>query len=211
MKYSVFRKKFRKFPVLDTATAIRLTQEDPQVLRNQITRWVKNGELIQLKRGLYVFNEDERSRDVTRLFCANKIYEPSYISMETALSLYGIIPEGVAVITSVTAKVTKRFRNNAGSFFYQHIKAEAFRGFRQENFEGLPVFIAEPEKAVLDFLYLNSARFGRDPQDQLRTSFRFQPETDLSPERMRELAGTFRSQRLDDLAEAALEIWGESK
>ena len=152
MKYDDFRKKFKKFPVLDISTALRITGENPQVMRNQITRWVKSGYLIKLKRGLYLFNETDRGRDVAQLFIANKLYEPSYVSMETALSLYGIIPEGVAVVTSVTAKLTKRFQNSTGNFMYQHVKPQAFRGFRQEKFGGLPVFIAEPEKAVVDFL-----------------------------------------------------------
>lgn len=211
MKYEDFRKNFKKFPVLDTETAIRMTQEDPQVMRNQIMRWVKNGHLIQLKRGLYLFNEADRDQDVTNLFCANKIYEPSYISMETALSVYGIIPEGVGVVTSVTAKLTRRFTNSVGDFMYQHVKPQAFRGFRQGDVGGLPVFIAEPEKAVLDFLYLNSARFGKDPQGQLKGSYRFQAGAEIHAQRMRELMDVFQSRRLYQLGEAALSLFGEKK
>ncbi|HSV43382.1 MAG TPA: hypothetical protein VLJ10_02400 [Candidatus Bathyarchaeia archaeon] len=211
MKYDDFRQKFKKFPVIDTDTAIRLTQENTQVMRNQISRWVKSGQLVQLKRGLYLFNENDRDQKVTNLFCGNKLYEPSYVSMETALSLYGIIPEGVSVVTSITTKVTKRFRNKVGDFLYQHIKPQAFRGFRQETFGGLPVFIAEPEKAVLDFLYLNSARFGKDPEGQLRESFRFQTGADVDIKRMRELVEVFGSQKLDRLAEAAITILGKEQ
>lgn len=211
MKYDVFRRKFKNFPVLDTSAAIRMTQEDPQIMRNQISRWVKKGHLIQLKRGLYLFNESDRDRDVSKLFIANKLYEPSYISMETALSLYGIIPEGVSVVTSITAKVTKRFENSAGNFVYQHVKSQAYRGFRQDDFGGLPVFIAEPEKAVLDFLYLNSASFGKDPKDQLKSSFRFQFGANINAYRMRELAEVFQSRKLCFLAEASICILGEEK
>ncbi len=206
MKYNDFRKKFKKFPVLDISTAIRITQENPQIMRNQITRWVKNGSLIKLKRGLYLFNESDQDQDVTKLFIANKLYEPSYISMETALSLYGIIPEGVGVVTSITAKLTKRFHNMAGDFMYQHVKPQAYRGFRQDQFGGFPVFVAEPEKAVLDFLYLNAGRFGRDPEDQLKISFRFQSGIDLNRDRMSELTQVFQSQKLIRLAEAAASV-----
>lgn len=208
MKYDDFRKTFREFPVLDTATVIRLTREDPQIMRNQMSRWVKSGRLIQLKRGLYIFNELDQGRGVARLFIANKLYEPSYISMETALSLYGIIPEGVSVATSITAKVTRRFDNEAGHFLYQHVKPSAFRGFRQESMDGCPVFIAEPEKAVLDFLYLHSADFGNDPADHLRRAYRFGPGARVDAQRMRTLAEIFESRKLLRLTEAALEVLG---
>jgi predicted transcriptional regulator of viral defense system len=187
---------------------LRITGEDPQIMRNQVTRWVKSHQLFQLKRGLYFFNDNERDAKGTNLFCANKIYAPSYISLETALSLYGIIPEGVSVVTSVTSKITKKFRNSLGYFTYQRIRTNAFRGFREDNFGGFPVYIAEPEKAVLDFLYLNSARFGKDPADQLRGSFRFQSGADIDPVRMRTLAAVFESKKLSRLAEAALDILG---
>ena len=108
--------------------------------------------IIKLKRGFYVLNENDRKVTPSRFYIANRLYGPSYISMESALSFYGFIPEQVSALTSVTTKKTLRIRNDSGDFLYQHIKPETFRGFKAaKDNTGFDFFIAVPEKAIVDF------------------------------------------------------------
>ena len=86
-------------------------------------------------------------------FIANKLYQPSYISLETALSHYRIIPEIVYSITSITTKATRKFDTQIGAFSYQRIKINAFTGYRAVEIDRYKVFFAEPEKALCDYLY----------------------------------------------------------
>ena len=86
------------------------------------------------------------------------MYEPSYVSLETALSHYSIIPEVSMTVTSVTVKPTRRFRNRHGLFIYRTVKPAAFSGYYIERQGGFDVFIAEPEKALVDFLHFKTYR-----------------------------------------------------
>ena len=176
MKFEGFRKKYRNWPVIPSAVVVREEQAEYQVSRNQLSRWAKTGKLISLRKGMYAFHPDEvTAASPEILYIANRLYEPSYISMEYALSLYELIPEYVPVVTSVTTRKTMSFKNVLGNFNYQHVVPSAFRGFRQER-QGLDrqVFVAEPEKAVLDFLYLNMSQLRKDFEGALIGSFRFQ-------------------------------------
>ena len=89
-------------------------------------------------------------------FAANKIYQPSYVSLETALSYYGIIPETVYSITSVTSKPTRQYDALGVDFQYIRIKQAAFEGYTMKREGGSTFLMAEPEKALMDYLYLVS-------------------------------------------------------
>jgi predicted transcriptional regulator of viral defense system len=174
MNFEEFKKKAQQFPFVLAKEALKL-EKNTQLMKNQLTRWEKKGLIIKLKRGIYLLNRYDRKVTPSRFYLANQLYEPSYISLESALSLYGIIPEQTASITSVASKKTTRFKNEFGDFIYQHIKPQAFKGFillREEN--GLESFVAKPEKAVVDFLYLHLKEFGSEPMEKLRESYRFQ-------------------------------------
>ncbi len=87
------------------------------------------------------------------LFVANKLYQPSYISLERALSYYGIIPEIVYTTTSITTKIPREFDTPLGIFSYQRIKKEAYTGYSLREIDKEKVFFAEPGKALADYLY----------------------------------------------------------
>ncbi|MDP2864587.1 MAG: hypothetical protein Q8N73_02975 [bacterium] len=114
-----------------------------------IKRSLKSGLFIKLRNGFYVLTDSNPSY----YFLANKLYQPSYISLEKALSHYGIIPETVYSITSITTKPTREFKTPKGIFSYQRIKKEAFVGYEPKDIGGATVFFAEPEKALADYLY----------------------------------------------------------
>ena len=104
---------------------------------------------LKIRNGLYALRADLPAEEAI----ANRLYPPSYISFEYALSRYGIIPESVYTITSATTRITREFIVNNKSFAYSRIKKQAYRGYKTEKIGGLTVLIAEPEKALADYLY----------------------------------------------------------
>ena len=95
---------------------------DPDFNRNNLTYWQKKGWLIYLRNGYYAFPEFKQEIN-SQYFLANKIYRPSYVSLQSALSYYEIIPESVVQITNVTTLKTKSFENDFGQFYYKSIKS----------------------------------------------------------------------------------------
>lgn len=104
---------------------------------------------FKVRNGLYAFRIDTPADEII----ANRLYAPSYISFEYVLSRHGIIPESVYTITSATTRVTREFIVNDKSFTYSHIKKQAYRGYITEKIGGMTVLMAEPEKALIDYLY----------------------------------------------------------
>lgn len=135
-------------------------KEKKETIRQYLSRWKKRGLVASLRKNLYelIFPSPYHISDMV---LANKIYSPSYVSLETALSHYGLIPEVSMAVTSVTSKPTRRFKNNHGLFIYRSIQPKAFCGYGIENHQGMDVLIAEPEKALADFLYFKTIRFSQ--------------------------------------------------
>ncbi len=138
--------------------------------RNNLGRWVREGKIIRLRQGFYSFPSLLTDADLL-YYLANKIYLPSYISLETALSFYGMIPEGVSTILSVTPRKTAGFENRFGSFIYRTIRSDLMFGYTLETSEfshHWKAMIASPEKAILDFLYLNTQYSSASDMRELR-------------------------------------------
>jgi hypothetical protein len=124
--------------------------------RAKITSLLRNEELIRVKKGLYLFGYDYRKTLYSPEIMANKIYGPSYVSLEYALAYYGLIPEHVAEVTSVSVKRTRNFDTPIGRFSYQHIPTELYRiSFNLVQVrDNATALIASAEKALADLLYL---------------------------------------------------------
>lgn len=114
----------------------------------------QGGVFIKLRNGLYAIKDAHPSP----FFLANKMYEPSYISLNTALSHYGIIPEVVYAVTSVTTKISREFSTPRGDYIYQRIKKMAFTGYGLRLIDKDNVLMAAPEKALADYLYFVDLR-----------------------------------------------------
>ncbi len=134
-------------------------------------RYKKRGFVVQIKRGFYVF-PDMLPPDV---YIANKLYSPSYISLEFALSYHGVIPETVYEITSVTPKTTRRFTAQGKIFSYRKIKKAAYTGYEVQKQQGLGFYIADAEKAFVDMNYLRLinkqvpiSRFNKEKLDPVK-------------------------------------------
>ena len=118
--------------------------------RNNLTRWCRKGLLLKLRNQYYAFPEFRQEPDSAR-FVANRIYMPSYISLHSALSFYGMIPEEVVQLTSVTTLKTARFENAFGTFHYQNVKTPLYFGFEARPMKnGRSLLLATPEKALAD-------------------------------------------------------------
>ncbi len=151
MNFIEFRNRFLS---LACFTTNQVYASYPEFNRNNLVQWVRKGYLIRLRQGYYTFPEYKGSTDFAFYF-ANIIYKPSYISLQTALSFYGIIPETVPKITSVTTLKTKTFSNDVGEYSYKNIKPDLMFGFLlRESEGGRRIMFATPEKALADLLYL---------------------------------------------------------
>jgi hypothetical protein len=202
MRYEEFRQKVKSLPLISSQFLALLAGADRSFLV-QFRRWVKSGKIIKLRKGLYLLNQNDRRINPSRLFVANELYSPSYISLEYALSFYGLIPEKVADVTCVTSKKTAFFKNSQGQFIYQHVKEQCFTGFREFKDEvGLVYFMATPEKAAVDFLYLNQDRFKADYNEMLFSSFRFQNKGPLNKKKLMQYAKSFNCRKLERIVDA---------
>lgn len=124
-------------------------------IQMQLIRWVKAGKIIQLRRGLYALAEPYQKVTPHPFLVANQLKKASYISLQSALAHYGMIPEYVPAVTSVTTGRPEQLRTKLGVYIFRHIKKTFFKGFREiEVAPAQFAFVAAPEKAILDLIYL---------------------------------------------------------
>lgn len=156
-----FREKMRPFRVFSTRD---VKKQFPSMNLMNLVRWQKKGYLLRLRNQWYAFNDSESYENIEWLV-ANLIYAPSYISLHTALSWYNLIPEMISTTTSVTTRKTNAFSTPLGTFDYHRIKPEIFGfGYVLENVDAFmgergksrKIMVATPQKAILDFFYINS-------------------------------------------------------
>jgi hypothetical protein len=148
-----------------------------------------------------VLNRDDRKINPSKPFIASQLLSPSYVSLEYALYFYGLIPERVKDLTSVTTRKTATFENEFGRFVYRHIKLECFCGFMEEKDENnLPFFIAEKEKALVDFFYLNLGDLSYDIQI-FEDSYRIRKDPEIDIDKLIHFAELFKVKRLIRITE----------
>jgi len=170
--------------------------------RDRITFLLRKGIIIRVKKGLYVFGEHDRKRPYSREILANLIYGPSYISLEYALQHYGLIPERVESVTSVTVGRSRKFSTPVGLFVYRMISMAAFQtGMDQVEMEdGRSYLIAVPEKALADKLRSDqvSIRTQRGLQSWLFDDLRIDSAAiqEMQAARLEEYASRYRSRKI---------------
>ena len=173
--------------------------------KSNITRWVKRGLLVKLRNGYYSFPEYLTQPDF-RYFVSNRMYRPSYVSLHTALAFYGIIPEAVIPVSAVGALKKATFGNAFGTFMYQQIASELMFGYDVKPFSGdQSLLFAQPEKALLDLLYLYPFYNSSQEMTELRLDEDFMQQ-DLNVERFREYAQRFHSKALMKRVKLLLKI-----
>jgi predicted transcriptional regulator of viral defense system len=151
MQFIDFKQNLNKFIVFSLAD-IRKVQADFDLRR--LSEWQDKNYIKMIRRGYYIFSDFKIDEQILFII-ANKIYSPSYISSEMALRYYNLIPESVYELTSVSSEKTNSFKNDLGQFSYRHLKPELMFGYQIIRHSGHGFKIAEIEKAILDFFYLN--------------------------------------------------------
>ena len=126
--------------------------------RDQVTKLIKKGYILPVKKGLYVFGPRANAVPYSKEILANLIYGPSYISKEYALAYYGMIPERVSLVTSMTNKRKKYFNTPIGDYSYQYINNFRYStGITQIHVDQTrTVLFATKEKALADVIWQNN-------------------------------------------------------
>lgn len=187
MEYEEFLETFTDQPVVESASIITLVG-DEKTARVQISRWVNAGKLIQLRRGYYLLAPPYRKREPNLHYIANLLCQPSYVSLAYALAYYGVIPEEVPTITSVTTGRPQVVPTPVGRFEYRHVSQKLFWGYETIDPLGIePVQIATPEKALLDLVYLTKG----DANEEFFEGMRIQHAETFDLQRLKEFAHRF--------------------
>ncbi len=175
--------------------------------RNNLTRWVKKGYLLRLRQGYFAFAEYKGKSDYA-LYFANRMYRPSYISLHTALAFYGLIPEAVVQITSVTSIKTASFKNDFGEYSYRNVKESLMFGYELKPMADKRVIqFATPEKALLDLLYLHPYYNNAQELEALRLDEDYLHH-DLKKDLLETHAATFQSKALDQRVKLLFKTYG---
>lgn len=151
MKYIELRKALKDFTIFSLNDIRKI---DEKFHRRRLNEWQDRGYIKKVIDKYYIFSDRELNENV--LFeIANRIYNPSYISLEMALSYYNLIPETVYTITSISTRRTYSFNTPIGNFEYRTVKADYFLGYKFIDYDNHRFKIGSPEKAILDYFYLN--------------------------------------------------------
>lgn len=120
--------------------------------RNKINDLLRQGVIVRVKKGLYVFGDRQRRHPYSKELLANLVYGPSYVSLDYALAHHGLIPERVEALTSVTTNRSRRFSTPVGLFLYRQVPGRAYETgvVRADGENGQAFLIATPEKALAD-------------------------------------------------------------
>ena len=152
-------------PVFETALLLS-GRVDPRDVRRQLSRWTRAGRIYQLRRRLYALAPPFQKAKPHPFVVANRMVPGSYVSLQSALAHYGLIPEYVPVVTSVTTRRPNRWSTPLGAFEFHHIKPEWLEGYQlTEVGTRQRAFLATPDKALLDLIHLQP---GGDSPEYLR-------------------------------------------
>lgn len=188
MKLSSARNQLADLPVFSLRD-LRIL--DPDFRQQYLSLWHAGGKVIRVARGFYLF-ADEKITESRLMAAANRIYSPSYVSLQSALSIYGLIPETVTAVTSVTTRKTRRIDTPFGRLLFRTIKAAAYSWYDVVRSSEFGFLMACPEKAIIDLLYLNPSIRTREDIEEIRIDDQAASEL-LSMERLMRFAELFGS------------------
>lgn len=207
MKWEQFFKDVRRRPVIESQY-LHLLYQNKNEVRLQLSRWVKQGKLHQLKRGYYILDEAYRETEIFEPYIAAILRTPSYISLEKALEMHHLIPDVIYPFTSVTTKRRPaEFVNPVGRFKYVCIKQDYFWGYRVIQHKQGKGYLAEPEKAIIDLFYFLKKRVS----EAFIRSLRLQNTELLDQQKLLDYAGKMSVPFIWDAVDQLLEILKEAK
>lgn len=154
-------------PVFESSTLLA-GNIDPRIVRLQLSRWVKSGRIYQLRRGLYAVAPPYQKIQPHSFLIANHLQRASYVSMQSALAYYDMIPEVLKITVSVTTGRPERLETPLGIFEFRHIKSGLLFGYKMIDLGGQSALVATPEKALLDLVYFLPGAVSMDFLRELR-------------------------------------------
>lgn len=190
MNFKKFKKQMKKQPFAFEEACVVAFRTPPSTLKVQLHLWKAAGEILSLKKGLYMFAD--KDADIASI--AGALCSPSYISLEYALNRYGLLPDIPFAVTLVTTKTTRKFNTPRGHFTYQKIPIRAFMGFNPKT------LMAEREKAIVDYLYLNQRRLV--PEENFWEEMRWQNLGEVGFQKALKFVRYFNSSKLGNLLES---------
>jgi predicted transcriptional regulator of viral defense system len=189
-------------PVFETGLLLA-GRVDADDVRRQLSRWVASGKLVMLRRGLYALAPPHRRAAPHPFLVSNRLVAPSYVSLQSALSHHGLIPESVPVTTAVTTGRPGSHSTSLGTFLYRHLSPRLLFGYVTEDVgPGQRAIVASPEKALLDLVHLTP---GGDRPAAL-TGLRLQELERLDRARLLTLAERWPGPKVRRGARAILEL-----
>jgi predicted transcriptional regulator of viral defense system len=197
MKFENLIKVVQDEPVFDTGLLLS-GQVDPNDIRRQLTRWTNSGRLFQLRRGLYSLAPPYQKVKAHPFVIANRLVGGSYVSLQSALANYGLIPEFVPTVVSVCSSRPRQWSTPLGSFLFRHVDRKHLHGYQSLELGGSQsAVVALPEKALLDLIYLTP---GGDSVEYIR-SLRIQNFELLRRDQLREFAQRFGKPKMSRAAD----------
>jgi predicted transcriptional regulator of viral defense system len=194
-------------PVFETSFLLAGSAKPAQI-RLQLNRWIKSGKVIQWRRGLYSLAPLYQKETPHPFVIANHLQSASYVSLQSALSYYGMIPDVAQAVTSIASGRSEKLTNPLGSFIFRHMKPVAFFGYTlipltaKQN-----AIIAEPEKALLDLLYLQPGSDSLPFLDELR----LQNLEGLDTSKLTNMAERFQTLKMQRVANLLLKLINNEK
>jgi predicted transcriptional regulator of viral defense system len=201
LRFLEFKAHFEQFKVFSIQDILKW---DRAFDSRRLVEWQAKEYIVRVVNRWYVFTDsmkDERFLYLT----ANRIYSPSYVSFESALSYYQFIPEGVYTVTSASTLKTHQFATAIGTFAYRRLKPELMFGYRLIEFDGALIKIAQPEKLLLDYLYLNATLQSEDDFASIRLNYA-ELQRLLDERRLREYLSLFDNKALERRVENLLNL-----
>ncbi len=173
--------------------------------RDKVTRLLAGGDIVRVKKGLYCFGEAFRREPVGREYLANLIYGPSYVSLDYALSVHGLIPERVETVTSVTTRRSREFTTPFGHFSYRMLNQPRYAvGTILESAGSVQFLMASPEKALIDKIWADKRYSGQSVsgyREYLFDDLRISPDAlrGLDAARLSFIGKAYGSRKVDNL------------
>lgn len=149
--------KFEAMPLFHSSM-LEVFPEDPGQIRVQLSRWVRAGKLVRIRREWYLIEKPWRGKEVPLAYIATQIVQPSYLSLEWALQFHGLIPDAVENPTCTTTDRPRIIQALGRSFLYHHLQRDLLTGFDEVLVDGWPVPVASAEKALFDMIYFHVRR-----------------------------------------------------
>lgn len=164
MRYLKFKELFKKFTIFSINEIRKI---DSSFFGARLNEWQKKGYIKKITKGYYIFSDLEINDNI--LFeISNKVYKPSYISFESAFSYYNLIPESVYAVTASSSRKSLRIETPVSKFIYHKLKPNLFFGYKIVDYKNNHFMMANIEKAVLDYFYINPRIKCEDDFDSLR-------------------------------------------